>query len=241
LKLMQHLYQVGGISLSHRFDASAYLLEGDRGLFLLDCGTPDGFGQICANLAELGFSPADVQAVYGTHGHYDHVGAAALWKKQSGAKLFLHRLDAPRVESGDAVKTTASLLYGRDFPACAADGFLEDGQKINFGNQISMEVLHTPGHTPGSVCFALDCAGYRFLVAGDTLWGGFSSLTGSDEAQWRQSLHRLTQRHFDGYTFGHVGANVIADADARILEAEKQFGVYYNPWFKAMKDTFRYA
>ena len=103
-----------------------------------------------------------------------------------------------------------------------------------------MEVLHTPGHTPGSVCFALDCAGYAFLVAGGTVWGGFSRQIGSDEARWRESLEKLTRQHFDGYTFGHIGANVVADADARLAEAKRQFATYYNPWFKPMKETFRY-
>ena len=238
---MQHLYQVGGISLSHAFDASAYLVEGTEGLSLLDCGTPEGFDLIRGNIEKLGFSPSDVRAVYGTHGHYDHVGAAALWKKAYGTELFLHEMDAEQVERGDPVKTTAELLYGREFPPCKVDRFLRDGQRVEFGNGISMEVLHTPGHTKGSVCFAMDCGGYRFLVAGDTIWGGFSLRIGSDEALWKKSLEKLTSRHFDGYTFGHVGANVIADADARLAEAKRQFAVYYNPWFRAMKDSFRYT
>ena len=104
-----------------------------------------------------------------------------------------------------------------------------------------MEVLHTPGHTPGSVCFAMDADGFSFLIAGDTLHGGFSAEIGSDETAWKKSLDKLTERHFDAFTFGHVGANVICDADTRIAELKKQFATYYNPWFKAMKDTFRYA
>lgn len=240
MKLMQHLYQVGGISLSHAFDASAYLVEGTDGLYLLDCGTPEGFDLIRENIGKAGFSPSDVKAIYGTHGHYDHVGAAALWEKRYGTRLFLHGMDAAQVEQADPVKTTAGLLYGKEFPACKVDRLLQDGQQVEFGNGISMEVLHTPGHTKGSVCFALDCNGYRFLVAGDTVWGGFSDRIGSDETLWKKSLEKLTARHFDGYTFGHVGANVIADADARLEEAKRQFAAYYNPWFKAMKDSFRY-
>lgn len=240
MKLMPYVYQVAGVSLSHGYDATAYLIEGTQALYLIDCGTPDGFEAIADNIRRLQFAPEDIRAVYGTHGHYDHVGAAALFKEKYGCRLYLHEADVRQVEEGDPVRTTAALLYGRDFPPCPVDGRLAEGDTFSFGNGISMEVLHTPGHTPGSVCFALDCNGYAFLVAGDTVWGGFSSRIGSDELRWRESLEKLTRRHFDGYTFGHIGANVVADADARLAEAKRQFATYYNPWFKPMKETFRY-
>lgn len=241
MKLMNHLYQVAGVSLSHSFDASAYLVEGTDGLYLLDCGTPEGFERIQENIRTLGFDPSDIRAVYGTHGHYDHIGAAALWKEKYGCELYLHKLDQEQTENADQEKTTAGMLYGTIFMPCKVDRLLKDGERKEFGNGISMEILHTPGHSMGSVCFAMDCNGYAFLVAGDTLWGGFSSQIGSDEKCWKESLDKITERHFDGYTFGHVGANVIADADVRLKEAKQQFAAYYNPWFKPMKDTFRYA
>lgn len=50
MKLMPHVYQVAGISLSHAYDAAAYLIEGTEGLYLLDCGTPDGFEAIIGNI-----------------------------------------------------------------------------------------------------------------------------------------------------------------------------------------------
>lgn len=241
MKLLNYVYQVGGISLSHHFDASAYLIEGADGLYLIDCGTPEGFPMIVDNIKKLGFDPQDIRVIYGTHGHYDHVGAASLWKEAYGCKLYLHEIDVQQVETGDSIKTTAELLYGKIFTPCVVEGTVEDGQFFDFGNQITMEVLYTPGHTRGSVSYVLNCAGYIFLVAGDTLWGGFSQIIGSDEKLWKESLNKLTARHFDGYTFGHVGANVIADADARIAEAKRQFATYYNPWFKPMKEDFRYA
>ena len=241
MKLMGHLYQVGGVSLSHFYDATSYLIEGEDGLYLIDCGTPDGYEQIVGNIRSLGFVPADIRAVYGTHGHYDHVGAASLFAGDYGCRLYLHEADKEQVEKGDNVRTTAELLYGREFLPCKVDGTVQKKEKISFGNGISMEVLHTPGHTMGSVCYAMDVNGFSFLVAGDTLYGGYSDKIGSDETVWKESLEKLTSRHFDGFTFGHMGADVICDADARIAELKKQFATYYNPWFKAMKDTFRYA
>lgn len=241
MKLMNHVYQIGGISLSHFFDASAYLLEGDNGLYLIDCGTPEGFDAICRNIKASGFSPDQIKAIYATHGHYDHIGAAALFQERFGCRLYLHKEDQKQVEKGDGVRTTAQLLYGKDFPVCRVDGTVGDADILEFGGKFTARVLHTPGHTPGSVCYALDIDGFSFLIAGDTLHGGFSEKIGSDEMRWKESLEKLSAEHFDAFTFGHVGANVICDADARIAEMKRQFGIYYNPWFKAMKDSFRYA
>ncbi|MDO4292521.1 MAG: MBL fold metallo-hydrolase [Eubacteriales bacterium] len=240
MKLMKHLYQVGGVGRSHFYDASAYLLEGEDGLHMIDCGTPEGMEQILSNIRSLGFDPADIRDIYATHGHYDHIGAAALWKQKFGCRLYVEQEDVRQVEEGDPVKTTASLLYGSSFLPCRVDAVLRDGQRESFGFQISMEVLHTPGHTPGSVCFAMDMDGFSFLIAGDTFYGGFSPAIGSDEGRWKKSLDRVTARHFDGFTFGHMGPNVSCDADTRLAELKRQFGVYYNPWFKPMKEAFRY-
>lgn len=239
MKLMKHLYQVGGVSLSHNFDATAYLIEGIYGLYLIDCGSPGGYQKIVDNIKFTGHDPKEIKAIFGTHGHYDHVGAAQQFKDEFGCELYLHELDIPQVEEGNPIKTTADLLYGKEFPPCQVNHRLQDGETFDFGT-IKMEVIHTPGHTMGSVCFALNCDGYQFLIAGDTIWGGFSRYIGSDEERWKLSLEKLTNRHFDGYTFGHVGPNVIVDADRRIAEAKKQFATYYNPWFRAMKDTFVY-
>lgn len=240
MKLMQHLYQVGGVGRSHYYDASVYLIEGENGLYLIDCGTPDGIEQILGNIRSLGFNPADIIGIFATHGHYDHIGAAAYLKKHFGCRLYMHEEDRKQVEEGDDIRTTASLLYGRSFTACSVDKLLSDGEMLDFGNNIRMEVLHTPGHTPGSICFSMDMNGFMYLIAGDTVYGGYSKLIGSDESRWKQSLEKITARHFDGFTFGHMGPNVQCDADTRLAELKKQFATYYNPWFKPMKDTFRY-
>lgn len=236
MKLYEHLYQVGGPSLSHFYDASVYLLEAEDGLYLIDCGTPDGIVQILSNIKGLGFELSDIRAVYGTHGHYAHIGAALLLKKKYGCKLFLHKEDQEQVESGDENRTNSMFQYGRKFPACVVDGLLVDGDLIPFGNNITMEVIHTPGHTPGSVCFSMNMKGYSFLIAGDTIYGGFSKMIGSNEMQWKKSLEKITLRHFDAFTHGHVSASIIGDADNRLKELKEQFGIIYSPWFNAMRD-----
>jgi metallo-beta-lactamase class B len=239
MRLLKDFYQIGSSAQSHYYDASVYLVDTGDGALLLDCGTPDGFEQLAGNMRALGFDPKEVKAIFGTHGHYDHTGAAARWKELSGCLLYLHEADRLQVETGNHEKTSASLLYDRTFPPVKVDCPLIDGQIFQYP-RCSIEVIHTPGHSPGSVCFVLCMAGLILLVAGDTLWGGFSAKIGSNEADWRWSLNRLGKRHYDLLTFGHSGPLLFADADARIAEMGRQFAVYYNPWFKPMSEKFRF-
>ncbi|MHC1787547.1 MAG: MBL fold metallo-hydrolase [Christensenellales bacterium] len=240
MRLLPGVYQVGGPACSQATDASAYLLPAGDELLLIDCGTERGFHQIRQNIISLGFSPARVTRILGTHGHYDHLGAAALWQRETGARLWLHRDDARQVAEGDSIRTTAAFLYGATMPPVRVDQFLEEGQKIQTDAGI-LRVLHTPGHTPGSCCLALDHpSGLSLLIAGDTLHGGFSSLIGSDEASWRLSLRKLQAEHFDCYTFGHLGPQLLFDADRRIAELARSFANYYNPWFKDFYTPYSY-
>lgn len=237
--LLPHFYQIACPSLSHSFDATGYLLDTGSGVVLLDCGTPEGFPKITKNIRADGFAPERIQAIYGTHGHYDHVGAAKRFREISGCKLYLHSGDRDRVESGDGDATSAALLYCREFEPCPVDSPLEDGMIFRWPN-VTMTVLHTPGHTPGGVCFALELSGLRVLIAGDTLWGGFHAKIGSDEAAWRQSLDKLCALHFDLMTIGHMSVSLLGDADTRLREAREAFGNYYNPWFKMIGKESHY-
>lgn len=239
MKLLNNFYQVGGPSLSHSFDATEYLINTKKGLYLIECGTTEGYENSLNNIRSIGYDPNKIKAIFGTHGHYDHIGAAALFRRDFGCKLYLNEYDKGQVEVGDNTATTADLLYGSKFPPCHVDVLLNDGDIFDFGN-MKMEVLHTPGHTLGSVCFVLYIDSLNVLVAGDTLYGGYSPSIGSDEKKWRNSLDKLCARHFDLMVFGHSQACLLADADARIKAARSSFANYYNPWFKNFKDYYQY-
>lgn len=239
MKLLNHFYQVGGPSVSCQMDATCYLIGGQDDLWLIDCGTPQGFEEICANIRKTGHRCENIKGILGTHGHYDHVGAAAMFKERFGTRLWLHEGDARQVEEGDGIKTTAALLYGAVYPPCEVDHYLRDGDIFDFG-EIHLSVMHTPGHTAGSVCFVMQTAGLSVLIAGDTIWGGYSKKIGSDEILWEKSLKRITGMHFDHFTFGHINPQLIADADTRLKEAAESFNIYYTPWFKTFDRTFRY-
>jgi hydroxyacylglutathione hydrolase len=215
------LYQVAGGDLTHPYDAGAYLLLGERPV-LFDCGSVEGHGALVANLRRLGVEPRDLAGVYATHGHYDHISGLAPLRELADVPLWLHPAEHEAVRSGDALLTAARPLYDRAFPPLEVDHALVEGEGV----------IHTPGHSPGSVCFLLETGGRRVLLAGDTLWGGFHPALGSDIEAWRRSLDRLLFERFDVMSFGHVVSHLVLDAHAKVAAARERLGVLFDPWFE---------
>jgi glyoxylase-like metal-dependent hydrolase (beta-lactamase superfamily II) len=121
-----------------------------------------------------------------THGHIDHVGGALKLKRLTGAPILMNENDLMQLEMMD--KQAAWL--GVATPETAApDGSLADGMTVGLSGH-EAQVLHTPGHTQGSVC--LHFADMKLLVAGDTLFAGSigrTDLPGGDYAQILDSIH----------------------------------------------------
>ncbi|MCG8472718.1 MAG: MBL fold metallo-hydrolase, partial [Desulfobacterales bacterium] len=107
-----------------------------------------------------------VKAILNTHGHFDHVGANKRLKEATGAPIMIHEDDA-RMLSELSITAMAFGLKAENSPA--ADRLLKDGDTISFG-EITLEVRHTPGHTPGGVTFY--CEAEKVAFAGDTLFYG---------------------------------------------------------------------
>lgn len=133
----------------------------------------DPAGDAPVLLDAVGDSP--VEAVVLTHGHFDHLGAVRRLMVATGAPLMVHRLDADA-----AADPVANLAYMGGEKVCApvADRLLEDGDEIRAG-AVTLTVLLTPGHTPGSIC--LYAPGH--LLSGDTLFAdsvGRCDLPGGD-------------------------------------------------------------
>ena len=121
----------------------------------------DDTDRILLSLAE---SKLKLIYIINTHGHFDHVGGNNKLKAATGAGILIHPLDAPML-GNMAADAAAWGLGAADSPP--ADQTVQDGDKIQFG-RITLEVLHTPGHTPGGI--SLYTEGYVFV--GDTLFAG---------------------------------------------------------------------
>ena len=108
----------------------------------------------------------DVALVVLTHGHFDHLGAVAPLVEATGAPVAVHEADAHRI-TDPAPAGTGGALFGYEHVSPPADRVLRGGDLIEAGG-VALKVLHTPGHTQGSISLLAE----GHLFAGDTLFAG---------------------------------------------------------------------
>jgi hydroxyacylglutathione hydrolase len=107
------------------------------------------------------------RAIVNTHTHIDHVGGNFDLRERTGARVMLHEADMPLY---DNLRLQAEFLGVGPAPQpSAVDEHIHQGDHVRVG-ELDLEVLHTPGHTPGSLCFHLSDGG--LLLSGDTLFAG---------------------------------------------------------------------
>ena len=123
-----------------------------------------------------------------THGHYDHIGGIGPIKEQLDADIYIHKKDADILT--DSKKNLAVFLGGDD-TTYTADQFLSEGQSFRLGSG-KLDVLHTPGHTPGGVCFVGD----HFVVVGDTLFQNSVGRTDFPYASDTQLIQSIQEKLF---------------------------------------------
>jgi hydroxyacylglutathione hydrolase len=127
-----------------------------------------------------------VVLIANTHGHIDHVFADAFFKQKTGAALVIHGDDAPLLAS----LAQQSRMFGLAEPAVAqADRLLADGDVLSVGS-LSLQVIHTPGHTRGGVCLY----GHGVLFAGDTLFAGGIGRTDLPGGDYETLIGSITRR-----------------------------------------------
>lgn len=164
------------------FAENPYLLscDEDRAAVLVDPGD-------AAEMLWQAVVDADVelQAIVLTHAHLDHVGAVEAIRQRAGVPVYLHPADDALLAGVEA----QGRLFGlRTSPVAPADRQLNHGDSLTFG-ALTLEVLHTPGHTPGGVCLYLPAA--QTLLAGDTLFNrgiGRTDLPGGDAQRLLRSI-----------------------------------------------------
>ena len=145
----------------------------------------DNIPDILARLTKHGLT---LRQIIVTHAHIDHVGGAVLLRKATGAPVLLNQRDIPLLEMMDV---QAGWL-GVETPSVAPpDASAEDGMVVGLAT-LPAQVLHTPGHTPGSIC--LHFADKDLLIAGDTLFAGSIGRTDLPGGDGRQILHSLRSR-----------------------------------------------
>ncbi len=121
--------------------------------------------EVLARLKDRGLS---VREILHTHAHVDHVCGTAGVRRATGGRVGLHRGDLPLYEN---LRRQAEWIGFEPPEAAVVDRWLEEGDRIAFGDRAAT-VLHTPGHTPGSLSFLVEGPEGPLLLAGDTLFLG---------------------------------------------------------------------
>ena len=170
------------------------LVEGDE-VVLIDAGAyPDA---IEAALDRKGLR---LRAVLLTHGHFDHILSAAFLKEKYGVSVYVHEKDADMLTDG--YKNAYSVFFGGNWEGLAADKIIRNGDRLTFFEE-NIDVIHTPGHSEGSVCFKWK----NNLFTGDTIFSrgtGRCDLYGGDISKIVSSIDHLGELPADTVIYpGH--------------------------------------
>lgn len=164
------------------FGANTYLLISAGQAFVID---PSVSVESIANAAAD--EGASIAGVLLTHGHFDHVLSLDRLCENLKIPSYIHERDAEMLTDGK--KNAFYEFFGKERVFRAADRLLCDGEQITLGDE-RITVIHTPGHTNGSVCYLSG----DILVTGDTLFAeaiGRCDLYGGSPVLMRESLRRL--------------------------------------------------
>lgn len=202
MKLLQRV--VGPIA------TNLYVLgdEASREAIAIDTATPC-VDWVTATLAERGWT---LKLIVSTHRHWDHIGDNAAVSDATGAEIAAHILDRHGLENPQPVM--APFPIPPSIPAID----LAEGSMIRFGD-ITLEVLHTPGHTEGSVCLLVSSE--RLLFTGDTLFAGGwgrTDLPGGSEDAIVESLARLSAMEDDLRVLPGHGQGSTLEVEKRWLQ-----------------------
>ena len=170
--------EVGGVA------ENCYIIgdEATRQCLIIDPGAEAK--RIVAAVEETGVTPL---RIINTHGHPDHVGVVVPVQNRFKLKFFMHEADVfllPHLPS------FAEYMGESDVIIPTVDEFLRDGDVITCGT-LALRVTHTPGHTPGGVCFIIESE--KTVIVGDTLFAGSvgrTDLPGGSHAELLNSIHQ---------------------------------------------------
>ena len=219
MEIIPRIHKIDGT----RF-ANCYLAITGAKMLLIDTGMPGNANKIINYVKGLGKNPSDIDYIILTHSDIDHIGSAAEMKKMTGANLVIHANDAQVLSGQSGFRTLRGplgVLFKlmtklMRFQSVEPDVILKDDADIG-----GFRVIHTPGHTDGSICAYLPG---KVIFVGDALRSSSrgiptppSKYFSADIAKAEESLAKISELEFDILLPGH-GAPVIGRASSKLKE-----------------------
>jgi glyoxylase-like metal-dependent hydrolase (beta-lactamase superfamily II) len=214
MKIADRVYWVGSgaIGLSEPGDCHTYVLEGSDALALIDCGMHADPARILRNMEADGLNLNKLRFCLLTHVHYDHVGGCKSLQR-AGISIVGSRLSDTILQTGciDYYKLTSTAPWmenWRAMPSIRLDRTLDDQEVLSLGD-VAVKAIHTPGHSPDSVCYlGLMPDGRKELFSGDEVfYKGFISVLSpplTDLQHYPQGIQALSALRVDGLYPGHL-------------------------------------
>jgi glyoxylase-like metal-dependent hydrolase (beta-lactamase superfamily II) len=218
LEILPGIHVVPGVHWSR-----VYLIE-DESLALVDSGLPWNTGRILDYIKSIGRSPDELGLILITHSHPDHTAGARAISRRTGAEIVAHPADTKTHSRNEVSLSYMGAFTSLQLPLpflqrTHVARTLADGQVLPVLGGI--RVIHTPGHTRGSVCYLLESR--SLLFTGDTAFSDGEGISrsvpfpGYNGRDYRQSLARLASLEFETLCGGH-GSPLVGGASDRLRD-----------------------
>ncbi|WP_457559679.1 MBL fold metallo-hydrolase [Candidatus Harpocratesius sp.] len=206
-KITDNISLVGSEQLSGSGDCHVYAIHYKPGkVCLIDAGVDSG-KKIYQNINTIFGIKAKITHLILTHCHIDHIGAAHQFKAQfPNMEIIAHSWDTPAIEGvAGTEKLTAASWYGINYKPVKVDQSIKDDEYILRLNGLELKLIHTPGHTPGSISVIYVHPKFGTILFGQDIHGPFMEEFNSNVEDWRKSMKYLLSFEPDILCEGHYG------------------------------------
>ncbi len=190
-----YLYEGGPVS------SNVYLIDA-KNLTIVDTGIGFNMGGLLREIRSDGFELKKIKFIINTHGHPDHIGGNTRIVRSSGATVMMHKADAKTLDKLSMLPIQIPLPRMLN---PKVDNYLGDtGDELDLGGVV-LEIIHTPGHSEGSVC--LYDREHKVLISGDTAFAysiGRWDLPGGNLNKLRQSIEKISKLDVEYMLPGHM-------------------------------------
>ena len=201
MRLFDNIYLVAGSALnSDPGDANTYAVDGGDHIVLIDSGGGYNVDGMYTEMAKDGLDHMKIGMIINTHCHFDHTGGNKRVRDDTGCKTAIHETEVEAIEKN--TELTVAEIWNHELEPCPVDIPLK-GDEIFTVGPYPLQLMHVPGHTPGSIVISFMHNNRKMCFIGDCL--SLLDLPGESRENLIDSLNKLLAERFDILMTGHDG------------------------------------